>query len=90
MTQNAIDHVRIYKKFVRGGPTLTSFFLVDQGKEDQNITKSGPLPAHQRNAIMAFRWRADDGPTLNAGFIFTGSGLVLKINPIFLSPSLDP
>ena len=42
--------------FVREGPTLTSFFsflffLVDEGREDPNTTKSGPLSAHQRNAF---------------------------------------
>ena len=41
--------------------------MVDQGRDDPNITKSGPSLVRQRNAIdMAFRWRADDGPTLNA------------------------
>ena len=37
---------------------------------------------------MAFRWRADDGPTLNAGLkafvILRGSGPGLLRNPIFL------
>ena len=37
---------------------------------------------------MAFRWRADDGPTLNADLValilFMGSGPVLLRNPIFL------
>ena len=39
---------------------------------------------------MVFRWRADDGPTLNAGLkfgsfvIFKGIRQVLLINPIFL------
>ena len=46
--------------FVRGGPTLTTFFLVDQGREIQNITISGPFLARQ----------PDDGPTLNAGLVF--------------------
>ena len=36
---------------------------------------------------MAFRWRADDSPTLNAGLValwfFRGSGPVLLRNPIF-------
>ena len=31
------------ESFVRGGPTLTAFFfLVDEGREDQNNTKSEP------------------------------------------------
>ena len=43
-------------------------FLVNEG--DPNTTKSGPSSARKRTAIsMAFRWRADDGPTLNAGLV---------------------
>ena len=38
------------KSYVRGGPTLT-FFLVDEVREDQNITIGGPSSAHQQNAI---------------------------------------
>ena len=59
------------ESFVRGGPTLTGFFLVDEGGgEDPSTTISGPSSARQRNAIyMAFRWRADDNPTLNAGWL---------------------
>ena len=46
-------------------------FFVFRGREDSNITKCGPSLARQRNAIkMAFRWRACDGPTLNAGLVF--------------------
>ena len=57
------------ESFARGGPTLKTF-LVEEGTEDPNTTKSGPLSAHQQNAIlMVFRWRANDGPTLNAGLI---------------------
>ena len=38
--------------------------------EDPNNTISGPSSARQRNAIsMAFRWRADDDPTFNAGLV---------------------
>ena len=38
-------------------------FLVDKGREDSNITISGPSSARQQNAIyMAFRLRADVGP----------------------------
>ena len=50
--------------------------LVDEGREDLNITINEPSSARQRNASwrvdygsMAFRWRADDGPTLNAGLV---------------------
>ena len=55
------------ESFVRGGPTLTTFFF--------SLMRGGrvqiPLIAgNQRNAIlMAFRWRADDGPTVNAGLV---------------------
>ena len=43
-------------------------FLVDEGREDSNITISGPSSARQQNAIyMMFRWRADDGPL--GGFV---------------------
>ena len=48
----------------------TFFFLVDEWREDSNTTLSGPSSARQRNAIlMAFRWRANDCPILNAGFV---------------------
>ena len=45
--------------------------------------------ACQQKAIqVAFRWRVDDGPTLNAGLVallfVRGSGPVLLGNPIFL------
>ena len=34
--------------------------------------KSGALPACQRNAIrMAFRWRADSGPQLDSGWVYS-------------------
>ena len=42
---------------------------------------------------MAFRWRADDGPTLNASFvIYRESGPVLLRKPIFVvyQGGLDP
>ena len=63
------------ESFVRGGPTLTTFFFLfflrfDEGGRIQISLISGPSTASMRNAIkMAFRWRADDGPTLNAGFV---------------------
>ena len=39
------------ESFVRGGPTQTFFFLVDEGREDQNTPKSGPSSARQPNDI---------------------------------------
>ena len=54
------------RSFVRGGPTLTPFFSFIR----RNTTISGPSSARQRHAIyMAFRWRADDGPTFNADLV---------------------
>ena len=53
------------ESFVRVRPTLdlTTFLLRGE------MTKI-PSSARQRNAIsMAFRWPADDGPTLNAGLV---------------------
>ena len=69
------------ENLVRGGSNSENvfFFVVDKGREDQNITKSGPS--------WAFRRRADDDPTLNIKCwrvcIFRGSGPVLLRNPIF-------
>ena len=58
------------ESFDRGGPLLTMFFLAVEGGEDPNTTISGPSSVRQRNAIqMAFRWRADDGPVLNASLV---------------------
>ena len=39
------------ESFVRGGPNLITFFLVDEGIEDPNITLNGPSSARQRKAI---------------------------------------
>ena len=60
--------------FVRGGSNFDVFFFVffkfDEGRKDQNTTISGPPLARQQNTIlMAFRWRANDGHTLNAGLV---------------------
>ena len=55
------------KSFVRGGPTLTTFFfiiiyfLVGEGREDPRPTISGPSSARQRNAI---KWRFADVPMM--------------------------
>ena len=41
--------------FVR---TLNFFFLVEEGREDPDSTKSRPSSAHQQNAIlMVFSWQ---------------------------------
>ena len=36
------------------------FFFVDEGRKNPDTTISGPSPA---------RWRADNGPISNAGFV---------------------
>ena len=59
------------RKFCQGGPTLTTFFLIDRGREDPNTDISGPSSARH-------------GPTLNAALIFRGSGPVSPRNPIVL------
>ena len=39
------------EKIIRGPPTLTNDFLIDEGKEDPNATINGPSLARQQNAI---------------------------------------
>ena len=60
--------IRGSRKFCqRGSKFLSNIFLVVRGREDPNTTISRLSSARQRNAIkMAFHWRADGGPTLNA------------------------
>ena len=54
------------RKFYQRGSNFDNIFLVDEGREDPNRLISGPSSARRRNAVlMAFRRRADDGPTLN-------------------------
>ena len=69
-------NMRGSRKFCQRGSNFDNVFLffflhvIDEGREDPNTTISGPSSARQRNAIkMAFHWRADDGPTLNAGLV---------------------
>ena len=45
-------------------------FFSSGRREDPNTTICGLTSARKRNAIkMVFRWRTDDGPTLNAGLV---------------------
>ena len=91
------NHARIQKVFQRG--SNFDVFFVDKIREEPNATICRPTSASQRNAIeMAFRWRADDGPTLNAGLVALcfsrGSGPVLlcpnPLSPPPPPPPLDP
>ena len=73
-TELISHHVRIQKVLSEGVQlnfdVFLCFLVVYEGREDPNANISGPSSARQRNAIlMAFRWRADDGLTLNSGFV---------------------
>ena len=63
------------ESFVRGVQRFLLFFFFRffyllGWRVDRNATKSGTLSARHRNAIpMAFCWRADNGPPLNAGLV---------------------
>ena len=58
------------RKFCQRVSNFDNLLLVVAGREDPNTTISGQSSALQRNAIqMAFRWRADDSTTLNAGLV---------------------
>ena len=73
------------RKFCQGGSNFLkkeTFFLVDEGRKDQNITKSGPSSARQPNAIY-------DGPKvgecwLGSFVIFQGIRNSTERNPICL------
>ena len=60
------SHARI-QKVLSEMLTLTTSFLVDEGRADpyQRAIISPPAKRH----LMAFRWRSDDGPTLDAGLV---------------------
>ena len=82
------------KKFCQRGVQLWQRWSGEGGyKYHYKQAISWPSSTRQRNAIkIAFRWRADDGPTLNADLValwfFRGSGPVLVRNPICLRFSL--
>ena len=62
-------HARI-QIFFRGGPTLTTFFLDDEGWEDiKYLFKRAIIGPPAKAASETFRWRADDSQTLNAGSV---------------------
>ena len=65
-------HAQI-QKVLSEGVQLYKKNSVAEGRENPNTTISEPLSACQRNAIeMAFRWRTDDGQTLNVGLVALG------------------
>ena len=66
------------ESFFRGGPTLNSFFLVDEGREESNTT-------HYKRAIIgppAKRWYPNIECWLGSFVVLQGP--VLLRNPIFL------
>ena len=58
-----------FMAFVRGGPTLTTHFLVDEGLGGSKYHYKRVIIGPSAKRLMAFRWRTDDGPTLNAGLV---------------------
>ena len=68
-----VRSMRDSRKFCQRGSNSANvcfLFLDNDGSEGPNNTKIGPSSTRQRNVIeMAFRWRDDNGPTLNAGLV---------------------
>ena len=54
------------ESFVRGGPTLTTFVLVDGGREVPNTTKKWGIICLPANCHLNEVSLADTGPTLSA------------------------
>ena len=74
------------ESFVRGGPILTGFFSWWREGGSKKALKAGH---HRPTSEMAFRWRVDDGPTLNKYWlgsivIFQGIWTSIAGNPIIL------
>ena len=71
--------MRGYKKFC---PHLITFFLVDEGIEDPNLTKMGH---HGPASETPLKLWADDGSTLNDSFvIFQGIRTSIAKKPYIL------
>ena len=78
------------ESFVRGGPTLTTFFFLsfyfDEGGGSEYHYKRGIVGPPAKRHLVAFRWRVDDGPTLNAGLvaaIFQGIWICIARKPLY-------
>ena len=78
------------ESFVRGGPTMTMFFCFvyfswwGEGGYKYHY-KRAIIGLPTKRHLMAFHWRADDGPTLNAGMvaaIFQGIQICIARKPI--------
>ena len=57
------------ESFVRGGPTLTIFLDGRDNPSKYHYKRTIIGPPAKRHLYMAFRWRADNGPKLNAGLV---------------------
>ena len=72
------------ESFVRGGPTLMTFFFFDEGRKDPNTTLNRASLAHQLGVSMACRSWPNIKSVLGIFVIFQGSGPLLLQKPIFL------
>ena len=58
------------RKFCQRESKFDGFFLIDGGDRGSKYRFNWAIIGPPANAFeMAFRWRADDGPTLNAGLV---------------------
>ena len=70
IAQSLVHCIRFCYKVFSEGSKFDNVFFADKGIEDINSAINGSSSARQRNAIeIAFRWRADAGPTLIAGLV---------------------
>ena len=70
------------RKFCQRGSNSDGFFLVVEGRVDPKYhSKRAIISPPAKPHLMVFRWRGDDGPTLNTGLVilwfFRGFGPVL-------------
>ena len=57
------------ESFVRGGPTLTTIFFYLVDGMVRGIEMPLKVDHHRPASETPFRWRADNGPQLNAGLV---------------------
>ena len=74
--QFMVDSCADPESFVRGGPTLTAFFfsfffsLMRGGRTQIPLLAGHQRPVSETPFKWRFAdWRADDGPTMNAGLV---------------------
>ena len=70
--------------FFRGGPAFLRFISWLRERGSKYHYKRAIIDPPAKRHIMAFRWRADDGPTSIMASFFRGSGPVMLKNPTFL------